>query len=390
MTPNAVISQKNQRVLILTSSTGGGHDAEARAFCEWASFLRGEACQVKIDQTLENSSPFYDAGVRFYNYIQQKAPWFHHVYWNLVEWKELLDCGMLSVGFRYYKKLLEEFQPDVVLSVHDCLNKGYFETARKILGRNVRCVTYCGEFQDGYGFSRNWVNPRADLFIGLTRETVQAAVRRGMPPGRAVCGGPLLRRNFYNPPLNKEKRKAYISQTLQLDPDRKILLLATGGAGAENHLSFLEAIKPFEKEIQAVALCGLNVHAHAQLNEWRAHNPHFKLCILPFSKEMNRLLQISFAVVTRGGMSTSAEALQAGCPILFNAIGGVMPQEHLTLGYFIERGIAMKLSRPFQLGQIIREWLEQLDQYEDLKKTFSHARLADAPKQIVQQILGYE
>ena len=77
-------------------------------------------------------------------------------------------------------------------------NHGYFEAARAFLGRDrVRCVTYCGELAGGYGFSRNWVNPEADLFIGPVAETCEAAIALGMPKEKTKVGGFLLRPEFY-------------------------------------------------------------------------------------------------------------------------------------------------------------------------------------------------
>ena len=40
------------------------------------------------------------------------------------------------------------------------------------------------------------------------------------------------------------------------------------------------------------------------------------------------------AIVTRGGTTTCAKALHFRCPIIFNAFGGIMPQEQLTWKFF--------------------------------------------------------
>ena len=63
------------RILILTSSTGGGHDARAEAFAEWCFQLYRHQVDVRIEQMLEKSSVINRAGVGFYNKIQKAAPW---------------------------------------------------------------------------------------------------------------------------------------------------------------------------------------------------------------------------------------------------------------------------------------------------------------------------
>ena len=86
------------------------------------------------------------------------------------------------------KSLLNDaknFSPDLILSVHAHLNHGYFRLIRDSLpAKKGKFVIFCGELDDGHGFSRHWINPEADLFAGPFEETCRAAVRRGMPERR--------------------------------------------------------------------------------------------------------------------------------------------------------------------------------------------------------------
>src|SRR5690606_38181574 len=73
------------RILVLTSSTGGGHDARAHAFARWVKQLYGWSVDVRIESMLEDSSGIARFGVGFYNFIQKHAPWLHHPYYLLIE-----------------------------------------------------------------------------------------------------------------------------------------------------------------------------------------------------------------------------------------------------------------------------------------------------------------
>ncbi len=146
---------KNKRLLVLTSATGAGHDTHANATAAWCKEIYGETVEVRIDHTLEDSHSFNRGGVEFYNLIQRRAPWFHHIYYNVIELLELLNHGTVGFGKDYYVRLLEEFRPDAVLSVHDCLNLGYFEVAREVLG--PECALWhllCGIWR------RIWLQPQ--------------------------------------------------------------------------------------------------------------------------------------------------------------------------------------------------------------------------------------
>jgi len=65
-----------------------------------------------VEHALEDSHSFYRGAVGFYNFIQRRAPWFHHIYYNLIELLELLNPGTVSLGSDYYTRLLQEYRPD--------------------------------------------------------------------------------------------------------------------------------------------------------------------------------------------------------------------------------------------------------------------------------------
>src|SRR6478609_4896889 len=122
------------RILVLTSSTGGGHDARAQAFAEWCFQLYRHEVDVRIEQMLEKSSPVNRGGVAFYNRIQRQAPWVHKGFYAIVELLSYLNSSGVTFGATYYRQVLEEYRPHLIFSVHDCLNRGYFQLARAILG----------------------------------------------------------------------------------------------------------------------------------------------------------------------------------------------------------------------------------------------------------------
>src|SRR5471032_2902479 len=196
------------RVLVLTSSTGGGHNTRARAFAAWARRERDLGLEVVIHQALEQTHGLYRFGVGLYNWIQRTAPRLHHIYFNFLEVAGACKSPAWMLGVERFRAVLREHRSEVVLSVHGSLNHGFFAVARDTLREAPpRCVTYCGELFGGYGFSRHWVNPRADLFIGAVAETVAAARGHGMPEDRARIGGFLLDPAFYAPRMEEAARR---------------------------------------------------------------------------------------------------------------------------------------------------------------------------------------
>jgi processive 1,2-diacylglycerol beta-glucosyltransferase len=376
------------RILVLSSSTGAGHDARAQAFAEWCFELYRHEVDVRIEQMLEKSSGFFSAGVNFYNWIQKKSPWVHKAFYLFVELLSLLNRRSVSFGRAYYEAVLKEYQPHLVFSVHDCLNRGYFQLARKILGpAKVRCATYCGEFSGGFGYSANWVEPSADLYISRTATARDYAVKLGMPLERTRVRGHMMKPRQHLEVLQAEARRAFLEENLELRPDFFTVFLATGGNGANNHLDLLEQLLPYANRLQAVVICGKNREVYNQLVHWRTEHPSFNCFVDGFSDEVHLLMQVSDVIVTRGGTTTCAKALHFGCMIIFNAIGGIMPQEELTVKFFQHGAGVPRIANATEFGRLIDSWMSYPHGYELLRDKFLHLRYEENPVVVIQELV---
>jgi processive 1,2-diacylglycerol beta-glucosyltransferase len=376
------------RILVLTSSTGAGHDTRAQAFAEWCFELYRHDVDVRIEQMLEKSSGFFSAGVNFYNWIQKKSPWIHKAFFLFVELLSLLNRRSVTFGRAYYDAVLREYQPHLVFSVHDCLNRGYFQLARKILGADkVRCATYCGEFSGGFGYSINWVEPSADLYLSRTATAQDYAIKLGMPASRARVRGYLMQPRAHLEVFTPETRAAYLEDVLELRPDLFTVFLATGGNGANNHLELLPKLLPFADQVQVVIICGKNREAYNQLVHWRAEHPQLNCFVDGFSEEVHLLMQVSDAIVTRGGTTTCAKALHFRCPIIFNAIGGIMPQEELTVKFFRNGGGAELISNATDFGLVINSWMTDRGNYDRLRERFLKLRYEENPTVVIEELV---
>jgi len=340
----------------LTSSTGGGHNMRARAFQDWAVASPELDVSAQWHRPLENSSAIYAFGVWLYNWIHRTAPFLHHIYFNFLEIVPVARSGH-PLGAKIYRRMLEESQPDVIISVHDTLNHVFFDYARRVLGRDrVKCVTYCGELSGGYGFSRHWVNPDADLFIGAVPETCAAAVRWGMAPEKTQVGGFLLRKIFYEPVPSPAERAAFYRDVLQLDPDEFTLLLSASSRGAHNHIHFLDELHRRGLDVQMVLLCGKSAVTERDVAGWATAHPQARVRLLPYNANVGQIMRCVSAVVARPGTGTTSEAIISGCPLLLNGLGGVMPQEHITVKFCLQHGVARLIRNPRQLADIVAKW----------------------------------
>ena len=376
------------RILVLTSSTGMGHDARAQAFAEWVFELYRHDVDVRIEQMLEKSSTFFRWGVDFYNWIQRKSPWMHKAFYLFVELLSLVNRRSVSWGRRYYEQVLRDYQPHLILSVHDCLNRGYFPLARRILGADrVRCATYCGEFSGGFGYSANWIEPSADLYISRTPTARDYALKLGMPRERTRVRGHLMRPRGHLQELKGDARRRFLEDTLEIRSDRFTFFFATGGNGANNHLELLPKLLDYADRVQAIVICGRNRESYNEVLQWRSKHPQLECFVDGFSEQVHLLMQVSDAIITRGGTTTCAKALHYGCPIIFNGIGGIMPQERLTVKFFRHSQAAEMIGNGADFGDIVRRWMTQPETYRRMRDNFLQIRYEEDPTIVIRELV---
>ncbi|MDR2513317.1 MAG: hypothetical protein LBD01_05950 [Puniceicoccales bacterium] len=377
------------KLLILSSSTGGGHDMRARAFTQWAASAQAAPLALSTSryQALENEGALYAFGSGLYNFIQRTLPALHHIYFNVLEIVPFCGSSSTMQGRAAFQQHIRLEAPDIVLSTHDHLNHAFLTAARDAFpARPPLCGTYCGELSGGYGFSKHWVNPKVDFFIGAVEPCTAYARHLGMPLEKSWTGGFMLNPDFWGKPLPPDARDAFLRDNLQLDPRRFTLLLGTGANGANNHMALLHTFARARIHPQIIALCGRNDKARQLIEAWARQHPQIPVRALAYQAHMRRVMECADAIFARPGTGTTSEALQCGLPILFNGFGGVMPQEKITLRYCRKFFATHVVHRASALPPLVKAWMQDRATLEHTKAAIALARPRGHPLQILETL----
>ena len=213
------------------------------------------------------------------------------------------------------------------------------------------------------------------------------AVKLGMPAGRTRVRGHLMQPRQYIGFMDAPTRARFLEDDLELQPGRFTVFLATGGNGANNHLELLEVLLSHAERVQAVVICGKNREIYNQVLHWRTEHPQLNCFLDGYSEQVHLLMQVSDIIVTRGGTTSCAKALHFRCPIVFNAIGGVMPQEELTVKFF-NRGAGVALiNHAANLDGLLRGWLTDPASYEHFRDDFLKLRYEEDPTLVITELV---
>lgn len=357
----------------------------ARSLSAWSQAVDSEI-SIERYQALEESSRLYGFGVEIYNWIQKKYPALHHIYFNFLEIFQVSASQHTLLGRAKFERRLMATKPDLIASVHAHTNHAFRVIAKKVLPE-VQFVTYCGEMHGGYGFSRHWVDQGSDAFIGATPEICGAAEELGMPKNRIHYGGFLLNPNFYNEPLSEDKQASLLRETYQLEHERFTLLLSTGANGALNHSHFLRALESARLPIQVLALCGRNESAREEIDILSKGFSSITVKTLGYQEDMFSLMQCVDGIVARPGTGTTSEAIMAGCPIFLNTMGGIMPQEWITVKFLRKNRLAAPLIRKAEdLVNLIKQRLESSAAQELAVDQMRKLRPHSTPTEIIEYL----
>jgi processive 1,2-diacylglycerol beta-glucosyltransferase len=380
------------RWLLLTSSTGTGHNMRADSLTRWAQATLGNAVELRTHHALEDTHRVYRFGVGLYNVIQRRAPWFHHVYFNYLELAGMHRRGSRILGRERFTQLVRDYRPHRIISVHAHTNHGFFDLAREAASAAGfaphACVTYCGELFAGYGFSRHWTNPRADGFIGASAEVCAAARAVGTPPEKILHGGFLLRPPFYQTPAALDSAAAALAAELRLDPTAFTLLVSTGQAGANNHPAILRALAASGRSLQVIFLCAHRDDTRRELEHLAAAHPALNVRALGPADpaRMAALKHLASAVVARPGTGATSEAIQLGAPLIHNGIGGVMPQELITVQYCKQHQCALLARNPAEIATAALRLKNEPGLADAMRTRLAAARPSGRPEDIVRWI----
>lgn len=326
------------KLLVLSAKTGGGHEMRAQAIQDFCEELN---IHFKLYRPLEEGSPVYLLGTGLYNLIQKKCPRFHYIYFNFLEYASIHRNPKLLLGSKKFIKVLNDFSPDVVFSVHAHLNHAYFDLFQSFYKgqrKSGKFIVFCGELDDGIGYSKHWINSRNHIFMAPTVNSINAAVKRGMPFDKCRMVGPLMRKPFYE--TSSSNQRTNFCAKYGIDINQPIGTLATGANGVNSHHCALNGLIAAKNKCQIVALCGNSLDLIESLNKMN-QKASFKIIPLPTldSIEMSILLDLTDWVFGRPGAGLTSEVLTKRKIMYFDVSGGIMPQEQNNLNYFINSGV---------------------------------------------------
>lgn len=327
------------RVLILMAErTGTGHKSAANAI-EQCLVARG--CTVKQ----LNCFPLMGKmGVKMENcYIPLTTK--HPFVWKFAHGAQQIFPGFVH-SFVYHKakkgllREINEFKPDVILSVH-CM---FTKAVSRLLRKNHLNIPFFVNVIDLVNPPKVWRDKRADVSFLPTEAVREQYLRLGFKPEQLIVSGFPIREDIK---LLAEPKK--VTENVHI-------LMVNPSINLKKNLNFVrELAKIGNAEIKFV--CGRDERLFQALNQEKAVNPELKnVEIYGFIKNMPELLNWAQILLTKAGPNMLLEGTRSGTAIIVT--GHIPGQEAQNYQYVTTNNCGDRCENPRKIRALVQNWID--------------------------------
>lgn len=312
-------------ILFAISDTGGGHRSAADAIIESIHRLEGENIRCSITDLLRDSAvPLVKNAPEIYGYCSTRQVWLHDLFFRFTNEPQRIDLLSNLVYARArenIKQVLRQRRPDLVVVAHPLALRLMCAARREIRGQFplVTVVT------DLATIHASWAFKECDQFLAPTQEAYDALVGLQLPEHKLTLTGFPIHPKYFDPQDSQHILRA----KLGIAPDKKTILLTSGGAGGGKVREFVETIETNRPEWQILVVTGNNRDLFQTLKN-RLNAPALTH-VYGFVNNMERLMAAADIVVTKAGPGTIMEVRALQRPLIIT--GAVGLQETGNIDY---------------------------------------------------------
>jgi len=376
-------SQRNPKILIISSDTGGGHRSAAAAIVAGVhKFFEGESYAVRVVKAVEESHHLTKRLVQFYNWmLRNRQHWMKYFYWcmNRVRPETREFFHKRTIG--YVIELFERWCPHVVVSVHP-LTQHIFARVLKELKLADRIPLISVVTDPCYGFWKGWACDDVTLYLVASEDARRQLIDFGVAPGRIKISGMPVHPKFTYP---GEEAAQAARRALGLDPEKFTVFVNAGWIGGGNIPQIFRELIRGNLDVQAIFLAGKNEELRVAVESLALTAP-FPIKVIGYSDEIEKLMGAANVMISKLGGLTTFEALACRLPIIADVITNPMPQEAGTASLIAKRGAGVLLTRATDIVPVIRRMMEDTTHYALMRSATVGLAIPNATRYIVEEI----
>ena len=242
------------KTLILSASTGGGHNRASNALKSYI-LSKDKSEQVEIVDTLRYCSSILDKTVTVgYKTLAKNAPELYGTFYKTSDKESPISELVNTTMTQFAKKLLpliEEKQPDIVVSCHPFASS-MMSILKSTYDVDVPVVSIITDFMP----HRAYIGDHIDAYITASEDTAKKLAQKyGVDQNRIHPLGMPIFESFYN---KNEARMEETYQRLGFSKDKPTVLVMAGSFGVNDILKIYENLVEIDVDYQIIVITGKN------------------------------------------------------------------------------------------------------------------------------------
>lgn len=322
---------RKKRVLLLSEGFGSGHTQAAYALAVGLKQLCPDI-QTRVIELGKFLNPVLGPWIiSAYRKTVSKQPKMVGLMYRSNYKKSFNRITQLALHRMFYtqtSQVISQLKPELIVCTHPVPSAVVARLKR--LGLEMPLYTLITDY-DAHG---SWVNKEVNKYLVSSSLVKDRLVEKGVEPGRVEVTGIPVHPNFWHT-YDKEE----VLRQFGLKPMPTVLIMG-GGWGIMYEDNALEYMTKWRETTQLIYCVGSN----EKMKEKMLADPLFQhpnIHILGFTREVNKLMDVSDLLVTKPGGMTCTEGMSKGIPMLFyEPIPG---QEEENCEYFIKNGFGEML-----------------------------------------------
>ncbi len=204
-----------------------------------------------------------------------------------------------------------------------------------------------------------WIHRLVDKYVVASEEAKNVLLDNGIAAEKIEILGIPISMKFM-----KSYQRKDVTSEFGFRKDLKTILLMGGGLGLGPIEEIAKSLDNLNYEFQIIAVCGKNEKLY---NWFQSNKPNFKKQIFSFSyvEFVDKLMDCSDIIITKGGGITISEALAKGLGIIItNPIPG---QEEHNVDYLLKKGAIIRADSPVAICASVETLFSEDKKLDSLK-----------------------
>ena len=381
----------SKKVLIMSASTGGGHNRAARAIKEEleSRTIDNMSIECEIVDSLKLVNNTMDKVIsRGY---EKSALYTPKAYGSVYRFSETTIASknefktnpLTSLMARKFKHLLNESTPDLIIGTHP-FPMIALSTLKK--NNNIHSLSRSESFYKStkvdippmisvltdYTTHSTWIQNEIDYYIVGHEYVKELLVYEGVDSEKVKAFGIPVEKSF----LSHRDRETVLTE-LGLSPEKLTVLLMGGSFGAGNIKETLEDLIAIDRDFQILVITGRNEHLKDKLSKMLDSTIHNKnICLLGYTNKMNDILASIDVLISKPGGLTTTEALLNDVPMIVPYF--IPGQEEENLDFLTNCGAALRTTKKYSLPVLLKVLIDDPSRLDNLIKNIKSIRKVDS------------